>query len=114
MWHRRAAVQVWGLSNGGKAEKRQRQDRKRLHYIPIEQVRVLNGRGVCLVVTIADRVMSRSVDPRRQPFSKPSARETGRLLATAGYSPKSFAAHEQFKVSLLEMKAEAYRGSILQ
>ena len=33
-----------GLSNGGKAEKRQRQDRKRLHYIPIEQVRVLNGR----------------------------------------------------------------------
>jgi hypothetical protein len=59
-----------GLSDGGKAEKRRHQDRKRLHYIPIEQVRGINGRGVCLVVTIADRELSRCVDLLRQPFSK--------------------------------------------
>ena len=43
-----------GLSDGGKAEKRQQQDRKRLHYIPIVQVRVTNWMGLILLRTIAE------------------------------------------------------------
>jgi hypothetical protein len=46
-----------GLSDRGKAEKRQQQDRKRFRYIPIEHVRVTNEMGLILIRTIAEYLL---------------------------------------------------------
>jgi hypothetical protein len=67
-----------GLSDGGKAEKRHQQDRKRLRNIPIKHVRVTSRTGLILIRTIADHpLLATFVDRRNDQMGRQIPRRTG-------------------------------------